>query len=326
MARGHSKPQHSSAQIADVNSTLEYGHSHRLARQVFVGSLFGIALGLVLLISLDGRAAERRQVWLGGFVVAACLGFIGVAIVRRMQPNKASIVISRDGILNRDVSEEIIPWREIRGVGYESVRGSRDLTSTKVVKLEFSPAFYQKYSRGRWLGTVIGTSGDPSELYISYYHAVPVEEAHDAITRRWQYFKREAGALYSSEDVSAADVSTVPPARTSAIRSASEAGALNALASLIKEQSLGERAATFVALAAIAAALTNGAGLWATGLQVSNRASNAEWQAKMQQFDADMKASDEEQRKSRIKWDAISKCMQDMGTPNEDPKCMDKIK
>ena len=74
-----------------------------------------------------------------------------------------------------------------------------------------------------------------------------------------------------------------------------------------------------------AAVLTNAAGVWSTAAQVRNRASAAEWQAKMQQFDADMKASNEEQRKSRVKWDAISKCMKDMGTSGEDPKCIEKI-
>lgn len=331
MAGGEIDPQLARERQTDITSTLEYGHSHRLARQVLVGSLFGIALGLLLLISLDGRDTDGKQKFFGGVVLAASLALIGVAIFRRMQPNKPSIVISRAGVLYRDVSEVVIPWSEIKTVGYDHVSHVRDLTSTKVVKLEVSPAFYQKYSRGRWLDSVIGINGDPAAIYISYYHSLPVDEAHDEIMRRWQYYTRQAGSLYSDADLArplaepAARASAASP-RTNAIRSASSAGASNALASLIKEQSLGERAATSIALTAIAALLTNASGVWSTAAQVRNRASSAEWKAKMQQFDADMKASDEEQRKSRVKWDAISKCMQDMGTAREDRNCMDKIK
>ena len=72
--------------------------------------------------------------------------------------------------------------------------------------------------------------------------------------------------------------------------------------------------------------MTNAAGVSSTASQVRGRASHAEWQAKMQKLDADMKASDEDRRRSQVKWDRISKCMQEMGTPGEDPKCMDKSK
>lgn len=330
MARAVSNSQHSSTQISDVNSTLEYGHVHRLARQVLIGALFALAVALVLLMSLDGRPAAGKQLLLGGGAMVVSLALIGVAIRRRMQPNLANIVISRSGILLRDVSEAVIPWREIQGVGLERVSHVRDLTSTQVVKLEVSPAFYQRYTRGRWFDSVIGINGDPCEIYISYYHSLPVDEAHDAILRRWKYFKREAGSLYSDEELqpseSTVHSTVVPSPRAGAIRAAVSAGPIGALASLFKEQTLGERLAAFSALAVIGALLTNIAGVWSTAEQLRNRASHAEWQAKMQQFDADMKASDEEQRKSRIKWDAISKCMEDMGSAREDPKCMEKIK
>ncbi len=61
MARAVSNSQHSSTQISDVNSTLEYGHVHRLARQVLIGALFALAVALVLLMSLDGRPAAGKQ-------------------------------------------------------------------------------------------------------------------------------------------------------------------------------------------------------------------------------------------------------------------------
>ena len=154
--------QMTSAQITDINSTLEYGHSHRLARQVFIGSLFGIALGLVLLISIDGREIEGKHQFFGGIILAGSLVLIGVAILSAHAAEQTEHC-------------DFPPWRTLprhitghnsrganrRASGYDRVSHGRDLTSTKVVKLDVSPAFYNKYSRGRWLDFVTGMSGDP---------------------------------------------------------------------------------------------------------------------------------------------------------------------
>lgn len=330
---------YSDAQFSDVKAPLEFGHSHGLARQAIPFTLFGVALGLLMQTSLDGRAIKGQTLLLGAAFVVGALAFLAVAIWRRTLPNVASIVIGPSGVLVRDISEKPIPWRDIKAIGFAKVSGSKDLRSTKVVKLNVSKAFYKRYSGGRWLASVIADDGEPSAIYLSYYHALPVEKVHDALQRRWQYYAASAGSTAAPEpdrferaNDPARDYDRAPayaaPQRTSAIQSRGSASSASAgvLSGMLKEQTLGERVGSLVALAAIGALLSNMLGLWSTDTQLRGRATQAEWRARNAIYDAEQKAWDEDRRKSDAKWDAIKKCMNDMGSIGEDPNCMSKIK
>ena len=328
-------------EITDPRRTLEYGHSHDLARSFLPVTLVGVALGLFLMTPFDRAVADRSQALLGGAVVALALAFLGVVIYRRAQPNVPSIVLSPQGILFRDISASVIPWDEIREVGTAHVKASKELFSTKVTKIVVSQRYYDALSGGTWRASTIAQGGDPSEIYLSHFHTLPFEEFQDAVRHRWQAFSRHAQghapqeahadshAIRPHDDRPRAVAAPQPTARGGGVvqRAASFPG-LRALSAIIAGSSPGQLVANAAAVAAILALLTNQIGLWSTPQQDRARTAAAKWRAELEKFNADRKATDDDQRRIREMWDRKYKCMNEYwalherGIYTKDPACM----
>lgn len=309
-------------EILDPKRTLEYGHSHEMARQFLPWSLGVIALGLFLLMSLNGEDLDGKAKLLGGVCIATGIAFLGVIIYRSTQPSVPGLVVSEQGILFRIVSEKVIPWDEMRDVARDHVRASRDFFSTKAVRLDVSPAFYERYTNGRWYESVTGQSGDPSAIFLAYYLDVPHEELYLAVRKRWLAFSHHAeGAAGEAIDAIEASASSydsrplagsgagVTPRRASVMQRASSFEGLAALGGLVRGASFGQIAGSVTALAIIAALLSNILGLWATEAQVKGRAEAARWKAWQEQQDREQAAFDAEQKKTREKFDLMFRCM-----------------
>ncbi|MEQ1576337.1 MAG: hypothetical protein ABL894_01680 [Hyphomicrobium sp.] len=328
-------------EINDVQRTLEYGQSHDLARQFFPVPLAGIALGLFLLNPLDGAEPERNVVLIGWASIGFSLAFLGIVIYRRTQPSRPSIVLSPQGVLFRDLSETFIPWDEILEFGIAKVSATRDFSSTTVTKIVVSQRFYESLTKGRWLEPVVGQNGSPSEIYLSYYHTLPFEEFQQAVGRRWHEFSRHAGGKPIAGSLADHDAAPSPighpvsgshspqaQQRLGAVQRAGTFGSFHALAALVRESSLGQRLVIAASLAGIVALLSNQVGLWSTAAQLSGRARAAEWRARQEQYDADIKATGDEQRRIDYNWDRTFKCMDEYwalherGTYQKDPDCM----
>lgn len=312
-------------EILDPKRTLEYGHSHDMARSALPWTLGAIALGLFMIFSVDGGSSSRdaKNALLGGIVIAGALLFLGVLVYRRAQPSVPSLVISEQGILFRLVSEKVIPWDEVRDVRRDKVRAGRDFLSTKVVRIALSPAFYERYTEGRWHESVTGESGSrDSAIFLAYYLNVPHEELYVAVRKRWLAFSHRAvGAAAEAIDALADSARThhtrplagsgagVTPRRNSVMQRASSFEGLAALGGLVRGASFGQIAGSVTALAIIAALLSNILGLWATEAQVKGRAEAAKWKAWQEQQDREQAAFDAEQKKTREKFDLMFRCM-----------------
>lgn len=329
--------------IADTRSTLEYGQSHDLARQFLPWSLGAIAVGLFLLMSLDGNDPDTEAKLLGGMAIAIGIAFLGVVIYRRTQPSVPGLVVSEQGILFRPISEKILPWDEIRDVTRDKVSAPRDFFSTKVVRLEVSPSFYERYTSGTWHESVTGESGDPSAIYLAYYLDVPHEELYLAVRKRWLAFSHHAaGALPELDLIYPAAVLPADDGRPLAgsatvgarrgggvMQRATSFESLRALVALLHGSSPGQLLGTVAALAAIVAIVSNMMGVWSTPQQDRGRAEAAKWKNWQEKLDADMKKLDAEQKRIKDMWDREFKCMDEYWARHEngqrgDPECMKK--
>lgn len=335
------------AEFTDVRRTLEYAQSHDLARQALPVTIFGVLLGLFLMTPLDSAVTERRNAVVGGIVIAISLVFLGMVIYRRSQPSVPRIVLSPQGIVFLDVSRKVIPWNEIREIGVARVSETRDLVSTKVIKLVVSQRFYQSLTGGIRLQSTVAAIGDPSEIYLAYNHDVPFEALQREVVCRWRAFSRHAGrpsetredvAAETREDVAAEWPVDLPPHQVSSAQSPSRGGGViqrassfegtRAFGPLISTSSPGQFLAIVASLAGIAALLGNLAGLWSTDAQVRGRTKAAEWRQWQERHDANRKASDDDQRRTRDMWDRKFKCMDEYwalherGGYKKDPECM----
>lgn len=298
------------ASDAGIHRTLEYSQSHSRAREVLPYSMVGIVLGLFLLTPLDGASLRRENAWLGGGVVLLSSLFVLAAIYRRSQRSVPSIVLSPAGVLFQDLSAKPIPWDEILGVGTAHVRNTGDLFSTKVTKLELSQSSYTSLTGGSWQMWTIARNGDPSEVYLSYYHNLPFDEFQREVRLRWRAFSRNAvdksASATRDEDgraVPAANSSGKERGSTGAeTREAATSGAREAIAALLRGSSATQLLVISLSCAGIAVLLANHVGLWSTARQVTARAEAARWHARQQQYDADRKATDAEQRRIEEMW------------------------
>ncbi len=328
--------------IADTKHTLEYGHTHDMARQLLPGVLGAIALGLFLLMSIDGAATDSKGALLGGLAIALGIAFLGGIVYRRSLPSVPNLVVSEQGILFRTVSEKIIPWSEIRDVRRDTVRAVRDFFSTKAVRIALSPAFYERYTEGRWHESVTGESGEKeSAIFLAYYLDVPHDELYAAVRKRWREFSHHAtGVAISDADVPdavavhaedarplAGSVTSAAPRRPSVIQRGSSFESLQAIGGLVRESSPGQLLGSVVALAAIVALATNLMGFWSTARQDRGRAEAAKWKAWSDNFERERAATDADQRRIKEMWERQFKCMDeywalhDMGRRG-DPACM----
>lgn len=294
----------------DPHRTLEYSRSHTLARDVLPFSMVGVVLGLFLLTPLDGATLQPRITFLGGTVILFSLACIVSAIYRRTKKSVPNIVLSPAGILFRDVSERPIAWHDIRDIGTAHVRSTSELFSTKVTKLEVSQGTYRSLTDGAWRMWTVAREGDPSEIYLSYYHNLPFDEFQHEVRLRWQAFSRRAGdadALSSrSDDRNARPVSTATArdhAHVGAEKpTAAASGGVAALAALVRGSSPMQVLVITSALVGMVVLLANHAGLWSTARQDKARLEAAKWDTWQKKYDAERKATDAEQRRIDEMW------------------------
>lgn len=324
-------------EVADTRHTLEYAYTHDQARKFLTLALFGIALGLVLAMPMDGVMKDRELFASAGVIILA-LGFLAAVVYRRTQPNIANLVISPEGIRFRPVSESIIPWQQILSVTRDKVSSSREIISTKVVRLELSPAYYEAYTRGKWLSSTTGRSGDPSAIFLAYGLDVPHDELFAAVHRRWLAFSPHAMRATPAEDfiapVAAIDNdrplagsrATPTRRRGSVIERSSSFEGLKAFAALLGGGNFGRGLVNLFALTLIAVLLANLLGYWSTEAQVKGRAEAAKWKAWHEERDREQREFDAEQKRINDRFDRMYKCMdetfrrRDLGISG-DPEC-----
>jgi hypothetical protein len=317
---------------ADPKRTLEYGHSHEMATKALPWTLGAIAMGLFLMSEPTGKADEKGWM-LGALVIAIALAFLAALIYRRTQPSVPDLVVSEQGILFRSLSAKIIPWDEIRAVKRDLVSGTKDFLSTRVVRLEVSPQFYERLVEGRWLENVVGESGDPSAVYLAYHLDAPHDELYAAVHLRWRAFSRYGEAAAPADTRSAYDnlplagsTARATPRRGRVIERASSFEGVRALGGLFAGGGIATTLGNVVALGLIIALLSNILGLWATDAQLKGRAEAAKWKAWHEERDREQAQFDAEQKKIREKFDRMFACMnetferRDHGIPG-DPEC-----
>lgn len=325
----------------DVKRTLEYGQSHDMARKALPWTLGAVALGLFLMSEPTGETDAKGKL-LGGIVIALALGFLAVLIYRRAQPSIPSLVLSEQGILFRPISDKLIPWDEIRAVTRDKVSGSKDFFSTKVVRLDVSPAFYERYTQAKWFDSTIGNSGDPSAIYLAYHLDVPHDELLAAVTKRWHAFshraqgatraaslidppKTRAASAYEDRPLGGS-AAGAPSRRSRVMERASSFEGLRAFGGLFGGGGIGQALMNLAALSIILALLTNIFGYWATEAQLKGRAEAAKWKAWHAERDREQREFDAQQQRTREKFDRMFACMdetfrrRDLGISG-DPEC-----
>lgn len=324
----------------DVKSTLEYGQTHDMARKAVPWTLGAIAIGLFILSEPTGSSSQTKDILLGVIVILGALVFLAILIHRRTQPSVPNLVVSEQGIIYRIVSDQVIPWGEIGNVTPAQVSASRDFFSTKVVRLEVSPAFYERYTQGKWLDSTTGEGGNPSAIYLAYALDVPHEELLAAVSRRWRAFSLRAKDVApvdaytrSTAKSDAADDNrplagsrATASSRRSVMERASSFEGLHALVALFGGGSFGRALINLAALGLILALLTNILGYWATDTQLKRRAESAKWKAWQAERDREQREFDENQKRIKEKFDRMFACMDetfrrhDLGIGG-DPKC-----
>ncbi|MFN3868916.1 MAG: hypothetical protein ACK4MF_07625 [Hyphomicrobiaceae bacterium] len=297
----------------DIRRTLEYGYSHDQAQKMMPFALGAVALGLVMLVPLDG-AERSKNVALGLLVVAAALVVVGVVVWRRLQPNEAYIVVSERGVLFKLVSDRIIPWDEIRAVDRDLVSAPRDFLATKVVRLTVSERFFENLKRGKIFYSTTARDGDPAHIYLAYDLKVPHDELYSAICRRWRAYSRHALGGGASEDEPAGwqigdAAATTHPRRIEASGRVRSFEGTRAFLRLLIGGGAGVVIANLAALAAIVALVTNLLGYWSTNAQIRGRQEAAEWKSWKEKHDERQRALDAEIERSRAKFDLMFKCM-----------------
>lgn len=324
--------------IHDVDRRLEFAQSHEMARKALAWPLFGVAIGLMILVSLNGKPLSSRDTWTAYLVISVSLAFLGAVIYRLLRPSEPDIVLTRDGVLFTPFSEKVIPWNEIRAVGVAKVSATRDLMSTRVTKLVVSRSFFQRAARPGDLSfgdsciAVLG-AGDSGEVYLSYYHPPPFDELQAAIRMRWQAFSRHAPQTGMPTEVSA--MSPAPEAlgvsaglSRGVVQRASSSAVPGLLGAHVRQLSPGTALACTLALAAIAALGTNKMGMWSTAGQLKGRAESEEWRRLREKWAAEEKASAAERKRAQERMDRAFRCMDldwdyaRRGIRNRDPDCM----
>lgn len=313
--------------VLDPRRTLEYGQSHDAAQRALPWTLGAVALGLFILSAPDGTP-EPKDTALGLLIIAGALVFLGVLVWRRAQPSVAGLVVSEQGILFRHASERTIPWSEIRAVAPDKVSGSKDVFATRVVRLDVSPQFYERFAGGRWLERVVAESGDPSAIYLAYHLDAPHDELYAAVMARWRAFNHhaaDAGAADAAHSAAARAASpdrggydepplagsapTAAPRRSRVIERASGLQGLKALGGLFGGGGIVRAIVNFAALGLIAVLLANVLGYWSTAAQLEGRAEAAKWKTWHEERDREQAAFDEQTKRTREKFDRMFRCM-----------------
>lgn len=319
-------------EVTDVHRRVEYAQSHDLARKALPITLWGLAVGMLMLASFDGRTIQPKHYWAGMAIIAMAIAFLGVVVYRLKQPSVPRIVLTRDGVLFKEFSEKIIPWNEIIGIGVAKVSMPRDLTSTRVTKLVVSRSFYDRSARSDFLSGVTALEGDPSEIYLAYFQPPPFDEFQTAVRLRWQAFSRHAPQS-SRADGSAFDpaphspASGVPRPPRGVVERASALASLSNVAVRLSQASPLQLLGNVTALAMIAALSTNMAGVWATQSQIDGRAEAEKWRKLREQWAAEEKARAAERKRFDDRMERAFRCMDIQreearrGVTKRDPDC-----
>lgn len=300
----------------DVDRTVEYAHSHDLARQALPFALLGVLFGLFVMTPLDAAASRPKDYLLGALVIAISIAFVCAIAYRRSQPNEANIVLSPQGILFRDISDGVIPWNEIQKVGSTRITRSRDVIGVKVTTLIVSERFLDTLAGDKWYDSAMAVRGNPSEIYVSYFQPPPFAEFQEAVRRRWHAFSVHARELppLAAPAISAPRSETAAAGRTARGNSAtvqrvSSFEGVRALGALLRGSNPLQLIVIVLALAGIGALVTNQMGVWSTGAQERSRAAAAEWRAWRKRLDDEQKERDEERRRFDERMNRAFRCM-----------------
>lgn len=153
----------------------EFGWSHSLAWRLFLPAMAFLLFGLTVLLATTSVFAGMALAAIGG-------GLLLVITVRLATASVPAITVSAEGIVFRDVSSLIIPWREVRTVEIGHVREFSMPTTRRVVTISVSRQFFATLSpRKLWPSEVV-VIGDPTVIHIAYYRRdVPVDELAELI-------------------------------------------------------------------------------------------------------------------------------------------------
>lgn len=304
----------------DIDRTVEYAHSHDLARKFLPFALFGVLLGLFMMTPLDAAEPRSRNFWAGALAIALSVLFFGIIVFRRSQPNRASIVLSPQGIVFRDISDKVIPWNEIREIGSKRVTIPRDVIGVKVTTLVVSERFLASLTQDKWLDSAIASAGSPSEIYVSYFQPPPFAEFHAAVRLRWHAFSQHARGLpptalparntNSSDRHAGPEPVGTPAGRSATVQRAPSFEGLRALGALLRASSPAQVLMIMLALAGIGALLTNRMGFWSTDAQIRSRAQAAEMRAWRKKMDDEQKEREAEQRRFDERMKRAFRCME----------------
>lgn len=298
-------------EISDVEHSLEYGHSHEMARKSLPVPLIGVLLGLFLLTSFEGRILSAKHAFGGSLAIFLSLVYLAFIVYRRMKPNVPSIVLSPKGVLFRQFSESVIPWDEIQEIGVARISGYRDIFPTRVTKLVVSQKFFTAPKQSLWATSVIARDGDPSEIYVSYYTPPPFDEFQSAIRCRWQAFSIHAAASASQPATRSVLPNPWPESRRDGrtVQRAESFAGVRALLSLVRSSSPSHLLLMSVLIVGILALATNNLGYWSTNAQREGREKAEEWRQWRRAQEAEQKAFDADQSRVRERFDRMFKCI-----------------
>lgn len=164
---------------ANARPTREFGSSHALAWWLLPTALAFLLFGLSVLVVVSGTD-------LHGWALAGIGGgLLAVIAVRMAKPPVSAIVLSPEGLVFRDVSSKLIPWREIRAVEMGDVSIEGGLLSRRVASIAVSRAFFATLtSKGLWPCEVVSI-GEPTMIHLAYHRRdVPVDELAELIEQR----------------------------------------------------------------------------------------------------------------------------------------------
>lgn len=197
-------------ELKDVNRTLEYAHLHRWAINLLPIGFLVCLFGLYMLTPMDGSQPSDT----GRAMLAVVFGLVIAvgALLALRREDKPALSLSVDGIACWPISEQPIPWYEIRGVETERFWTRRMIFERSVTVIIVSKDFYERIN-GSYFGFAdYVVKGDPVRIRILHFdYSAPFRELHDAIIARWQAF----GPLPAPEVARGA---TVPRVRATALR------------------------------------------------------------------------------------------------------------
>lgn len=161
---------------AQTDTAMAFGSSHALARQVLLVALFFILFGFAVLILADDAVGPGSAI--AGFGIALS----GICAYRIWRPADAAIVLLRDGLVVKDVSQRIIPWGQIQSVEIHNVKEFSMPTTKRVASIAVTRSFLTTLTpQTLWPSEVVSV-GEPTLIHLGYYHPdVDADELADAI-------------------------------------------------------------------------------------------------------------------------------------------------